>query len=109
MIEVNDDNEPAPKNVPASEDPLPSVEGVQEKPTHCLCHANRWDHIAKDNNGFQLFCMCLPEEWIIDIYIPMTNKELLKKTNLQELYFFIGCIFIWLVIPEQEAWWSVVY
>jgi len=34
--------------------------------------------------------MCFPEEWVINIIIPMTNKELSKKMDLQEFYVFLG-------------------
>jgi hypothetical protein len=52
--------------------------------------------------------MCFPEEWIIDVLIPMTNKELSKKMDLQELYVFLGCIFFMTCyegIPDRDLWW----
>ncbi len=90
-IEVNDDNDPAPENVPQSKDPPPPVNGTWEEPTHCPRRANniqdrsrtfvnhRWDEIA-DYNELQFFRMCFPEEWLVNVCIPMTNKELSKKT-----------------------------
>ena len=39
----------------------------------------------------------------------MTNKDLSKKTTLQEFYVFLGCIFYMACyqgIPERELWWS---
>ena len=53
--------------------------------------------------------MCFPEEWLVNVCIPMTNKELSKKTTLQEFYVFLGCIFYMACyqgIPEREMWWS---
>jgi hypothetical protein len=40
----------------------------------------------------------------------MTNKELNKKMNLQELYAFLGCIFYMVCyqgITDREEWWSL--
>ena len=119
-IEVDDDNEPAPENVPAQgEAPLPG-NGRWEKPTVCSRRANnfqnlagkftnhRWDKIA-DYNELELFRMCFPEEWLVNVCIPMTNKGLAKKVDLQEFYVFLGCIFFmscYQGIPDREMWWS---
>jgi hypothetical protein len=103
-IEVDDDNKLAPENVPRTKDPPPPIKGVWEKPTHCPRRAincqdrsgsftnHRWDEIA-DYDELQLFRMCFPEKWLVNVCIPMTNKELSKKTTLQEFYVFLGCIF----------------
>jgi hypothetical protein len=57
-IEVDDDNEPAPENVPRTKDPPPPVKGAWEKLTHCprcviICQDHSgsftnhwWDEIA---------------------------------------------------------------
>ncbi len=121
-IEVNDDNEPAPENVPEPyEAPLPPGGGRWENPTICSRRANnfqnlpgrftnhRWDKIA-DYDEFQLFRMCFPEEWLVDVCIPMTNKGFTKKTDLQEFYVFLGCIFFkacYEGIPDRDLWWSL--
>jgi hypothetical protein len=58
---------------------------------------------------FQLFRMCFPEEWLIDVVIPMTNKELSNKMSLQEFYVFLGCIFFMACydgITYHDLWWS---
>mgnify|MGYP007027707777 FL=1 len=120
-IEVDDDNEPAPENVPAQSEaaPLPS-NGRWEKPTVCSRRANnfqnlagkftnhRWDKIA-DYDELELFRMCFPEEWLVNVCIPMTNKGLAKKVDLQEFYVFLGCIFFmscYQGIPDRDLWWS---
>ncbi len=58
-IEVDDDNEPAPENVPTRTEAPPPVSGTWERPTHCpRCAKNfqdlagkftnhRWDQIAE--------------------------------------------------------------
>ncbi len=111
----------APENAPQGSDDLPPpVKDTWEKPTHCPRRANdihdrsrtfvnhRWDKIA-DYDELQLFRICFPKEWLVDVCIPMTNKDLSKKTTLQEFYVFLGCIFYMACyqgIPERELWWS---
>ena len=92
-IKVDDDNNPALENVLQSEDPPPLVDGTWEKLTHCPHCANnfqdrsttftkhRWDEIA-DYDDIQLFRMCFPEEWLVNVCTPTMNKELSKKTTL---------------------------
>ena len=53
--------------------------------------------------------MCFLEEWVINVLIPMTNKEHSKKMDLQEFYVFLGCIFFMAChngVPDWEMWWS---
>ncbi len=118
-IKVNDDNEPAPEN--AAPQDAPPVAGSWEKPTYCSRRANsessdaarrfknhRWDQIA-EYNGFDLFRMCFPEEYIRDIVIPTTNMNLVNKMTLHEFYVWLGCIFFMACyegIPHRELWWS---
>jgi hypothetical protein len=120
-IEVDDDNEPASKNVPAPQEALPPDRGTWEKPIYCFrCAGNfkdlawkfsthRWDMVA-DYNEFQLFRMCFPKEWLVNVVIPMTNKELSNKMSLQEFYVFLGCIFFMVCydgITDRDLWWSL--
>ena len=88
--------------------------GNWEKPTYCPHQANsdfsdqegrfinyRWDAIA-DYNELDLFRMCFPEEWVISVIIPMTNKELNKKMDLQEFY-LLGVYLLHGVPRSSEA------
>jgi hypothetical protein len=53
--------------------------------------------------------VCFPEEWVINVIIPMTNKKLSKKMDLQEYYVFVGCIFFMAChngFPDRDMWWS---
>jgi hypothetical protein len=83
-------------------------EGTWEKPAICRRGASsvsadnpgklkkhRWDLIA-EYDKFCLFRMCFLEEWIVDVLIPMTNKDLVDKLSLQEFYLFLEIIFTWL-------------
>ena len=110
-IMVDDDNEPAPENVPAlgEADPLPGG-GRWEKPTVCSCANNfqnltgsftnhRWDEIA-DYDELQLFRMCFPEEWLVNVCIATTNMGLAKNVSIQEFYVFLGCSFTCLATRE---------
>jgi hypothetical protein len=46
--------------------------------------------------------MCFPEEWVISVIIPMTNKELNKKMDLQEFY-LLGVYLLHGVPRSSEA------
>ena len=53
--------------------------------------------------------MCFLEKWVIDVLIPVTNKELDSPINLQEFYVFLGCIFFqasFKGISDHDQWWS---
>ena len=104
-IEVDDNNQPAPENSnpPAASAAPPS--GTWNKPLIYPCCANssfsdnpgkwrnhRWDQIAKYDE-LNLFQLCFPEEWIVGVLIPATNKELIDKLSLQEFYVWLGIIF----------------
>jgi hypothetical protein len=120
VIKVDDDNKPAPKNA-APPQVAPPIDGTWEKPMYCNHCANpnfldtagrfknhRWDQIA-DYNEFGLFRMCFPEDYIRDVVIPTTNKDLGKKMTLQEFYVWLGCMFFMACyegVPNWELWWS---
>ncbi len=118
-IEVDDDNEPAPENATPLE--APPVAGVWEKLVYCNRRANpdfanvagqfknhRWDEIA-NYNEFDLFRMCFPEDFVRDVVIPATNKNLIQNINLQKFSIWLGCIFFMACyegVPDRELWWS---
>ncbi len=63
-----------------------------------------------DYDKFQLFCTCFPEELLVNVVIPMTNKELSNKMSLQKFYVFLGCIFFMACydgITDWDLWWSL--
>ena len=102
-IEVDDDNELAPENSDATK-PNPG-NGWFEKPTMCprrmaninnmkgKFNSHRWEVIAEMNELDQ-FRLCFPEQFVIDVIIPETNKHLVGTAlTLQEFYVWLGCIF----------------
>ena len=113
-ITVDDDNELAPENVQA---PVPGAAPppcTWEKPQYCCRCANadfsdqadkfvhhRWNQIA-DMDELQLFRMCFPEKWIVDLVIPQTNKTLGKPMGLQEFYVWLGCVFLCRVLSASR-------
>jgi len=120
-IEVDDDNEPLPEDaVPAPPDP----EGTQytyEQPTFCPRRVNRipndegrwrdarWDQVA-GMSEFDLFRMCMPEQFIRDVVLPATNEILQPHLSISEFYVWIGCNFFMSCfqgISNQELWWSL--
>ena len=117
-IIVNDNNNPIPKNNNTNEQCKPWGR-TWEKPMTCPCQVknlpncwgkfthHEWEDIAKYNE-LDLFRMCFPEKWVIDVLIPATNKELDSPINLQEFYVFLGCIFFqasFKGIPDCDQWW----
>jgi hypothetical protein len=116
-IEVDDDNEPAPENAEAA---VPVANGRWEKPTMCprwtgnipnykgKFNSHRWEEIAEMNELDQ-FRMCFPEQFVIDVIIPETNKHLGTPVTLQEFYVWLGCIFYMACfegIGDRNEWWS---
>ena len=120
-IQIDDDNQPVPENnnppAAAADPPV----GTWEKPTICPRRANssfsdnqgkwrhhRWDQIA-EYDELNLFRICFPEQYIVEVLIPTTNKELSDKLSLQEFYIWLGIIFYMACfngIPDREMWWS---
>jgi hypothetical protein len=116
-IEVDDDNEPAPENAEAT---APVANGRWEKPTLCprrmanipnykgKFNSHGWEEIAEMNELDQ-FRMCFPEQFIINVIIPETNKHLGTPVTLQEFYVWLGCIFYMACfegIGDRDEWWS---
>ena len=118
-IEVDDDNEPAPEN---DEPTAPLVNnGRWEKPTMCPRRmanvannkgkfiSHRWENVA-EMNEFDLFRMCFPEQFVLDVIIPQTNKNLSTPIDLHdEFYVWLGCIFYMACfqgIGDRDEWWS---
>ena len=117
-IEVDYDNEPAPENAePTAMNP---GNGRFEKPTVCprrmaninnskgKFNSHRWEVIA-EMNELDLFRMCFPEQFVIEVIIPQTNQNLATPINLQEYYVWLGCIFYmacWQGIGDRDEWWT---
>ncbi len=117
-IEVDNDNEPAPKN--AEPTAMNLGNGRFEKPTVCprrmaninnskgKFNSHHWEVIA-EMNELDIFWMCFPEQFVINVIIPQTNQNLGMPINLQEFYVWLGCIFYmarWQGIGDLDEWWS---
>jgi len=100
-IKVDDDNEPAPENAKPT---ACEGNGRWEKPTMCprrmanvtnnkgKFNSHRWDTIA-EMNELDLFRVCFPEQFVLDVIIPQTNNNLGTPIDLHEFYVWLGCIF----------------
>ena len=116
-IEVDDDNESAPEN---AEGTVREGNGQWEKPTMCPRRManiintkgqftfHRWENIS-EMNELDLFRMCFPEQFLLDVIIPQTNRYLGTPINLHEFYVWLGCIFYMACfqgIGDRDEWWS---
>ena len=53
--------------------------------------------------------MCFPEQFVLDVIIPQTNKNLSMPIDLHEFYVWLGCIYYMACfqgIGDREEWWS---
>ncbi len=119
-IDLDDDNEPAPENAEATA--MNPGNGRFEKPTKCprrmaninnakgKFNSHHWEVIAKMNKIDQ-FRMCFPEQFVINVIIPKTNKHLGTAMTLQEFYVWLGCIFYMACfegICDRDKWMTYV-
>lgn len=121
-IEVDNDNEPAPENVPDAAPTTAEPEALEWKEDGIVCPrraANLQNSAAKLKNYSQedvikmskldLFLVLFPLEYLKTVVIPETNKQLTSPIDLCELLRFIGCWFYmscWEGIQSRHDWWS---
>ena len=113
---VDDDNEPDEEN--ASEPP--PIDGTWIRPSFCprvqlgvrkvkgKFNDVTWD-VVKDMNELQLFLLCFPVKYLIDVVIPESNKHLAMPMTLKEFFVFLGAIFFMGChpgVPNRDMWWS---
>ena len=132
-ITVDDDNDPAPENVPGPAPPAaaaaasapPAAIGSTWKwvPNMRICPRKAqgnadtrarfrnysWDTIA-NMSPLQVFFLCYPKKYLTEVVIPATNPNLkLGPLDLRELVCFFGCIFYMSCfqgISDRKEWWS---
>jgi hypothetical protein len=85
-IEVDDDNEPAPENAePPPQATIPVGEWITpticpRREANCSNRKGSWKRFAwtvvREMNELAQFRMCFPEQWVKDVVIPATNKEI---------------------------------
>ena len=121
-IEVDDDNEPAPENAQPEAAPTSQV-GDWVTPNVCPRRAdanvsnvkgswknNSWNKIH-DMEELALFRMCFPEQWVKEVLIPTTNKQITSgnELTLSEFYRYLGCHFYMACfegVSDRRMWWS---
>ena len=65
--------------------------------------------MIREKTFLDTFWMCFPKKYIVDHLLPETNKHLLKKMTLQEIYvvlgyqFFVACFD---GVTDRRLWWS---
>ena len=107
---VDDDNDPAPENVPNPNDANhvgydPSRVQYHEWNSNPFCNRrkffNHFENAAikpnQNPNGSERldwFLRCLPYTYLHEVLIPETNKKLQRPVDLPELLRFIGLLFL---------------
>ena len=123
-ISVDDDNEPAPKNLPSvvlpDEAVTPPVLEWKKDGIICPRLANNLRNSAaglknysfdevKKMTKLELFLTLFPVNFLNEVLIPETNKNLALPIDLREFIVWVGCWFymaLWVGIEHRHDWWS---
>jgi hypothetical protein len=124
-IAVDDDNDPAPENVPARQAPQQAaavVAPLEWRSEGIIC-PRRANNLQNSNACFknysreevmkmtklELFLVLFPTDYLTTVLIPETNKELTLPMDLGEFVRWLGCWFYmacWVGIPSRKDWWA---
>jgi hypothetical protein len=124
-IDVDDDNDPAPENVPtpgvaavvaaAEEEGIWKSEGIicprlaGNQPKSSAAFKNYSKEEVSKMSKLELFLILFPLDYLLEVLIPETNKQLDAPMDCGEFIRWIGCWFymaLWVGIPNRHDWWS---
>ena len=104
---VDDDNDPAPENVPNPNDQARSTEVYsnwgERLPGHCNRRATHNHHEPAsikpgkqppNNTRLEWFLRCLPMQYLNEVLIPETNKKMNRPMDFPEFLKFIGLLLL---------------
>lgn len=106
---VDDDNEPAPENVPDTratpDSPHPARVQYQEWGSNPFCNRRgmfnhkenasiKLNQASIGNDRVDWFIRCLPFSWIQNVLIPQTNQKLTPPMDLNEFLRFLGLLLL---------------
>ena len=120
---MDDDNEPAPENIPQADDmPLPNDQtwgwdGIDTRKARNLTNVKaRMKHYTPDNLGearlHGIFFVFFPVDYVKDVLVLETSENIfdrgLKPTNTREIIWFIGLWFFMATLGgfKVEDYWS---
>ena len=118
VVDIDDDNNPAPENVPTTATTSSSVFGnwghdgicfskQQGNQDHCASLNVPVDQNADDKN-LQLFEILFPKKWMIEVVVPKTKEKLDDPLTYSELLRWIGLWLLMSTVDGSDHWsfWS---
>ena len=118
VVEIDDDNDPAPENMPTAATTSSSIFGnwghdgicfrkQQGNQDHCASLNVPVDPNADDKN-LQLFEILFPKKWMIEVVVTKTKEKLDDPLTYGELLRWIG---LWLLMStvdgsDRRSFWS---
>ena len=119
-ISIDDDNDPAPENVPQKGENTTRTGNWTREGIICPRKAgNLQNYFASIRNYshdailrislLHLFLVMFPEEYLEEVLIPETNKGMSVPMDIQEYMQWVGCLIYmacWVGIESCWDWWS---
>ena len=110
VVEIDDNNEPAPENVPTTATTSPPVFGNWGHDGICFRkRQGNQDHCAflnvpvdqnTDDKNLQLFDILFPKKWMIEVVLPKTREKLDEPLTYGDLLRWIG---LWLLMSTVDG------
>jgi hypothetical protein len=124
-IAIDDDNDPAPENIPVGgEEPQHVVDNLNWKGEEGIICPRKAANLPNSFAGFthysrdavqrmsklDLFMILFPVKYLKEVLIPETNKGLDVSLDMQEFIKWVGCwlyMSCWNGVSSRRDWWSV--
>ena len=116
-FDIDDDNAPAPENIPNTANPTPTIFSEWCHPTMCYRRSQnlpaskaRLLNQMRDSKltKVQLFELLFPKQYLTNVLIPLVNKTLSTAMDYGEFLRWLGIWFLMATIqgPHRREFWS---